>query len=238
VANAQKIPLSLSINQAMSRASESRVQQLGKCLPCSVVSVDGAMITVKFEVKADPLTLPQVKMPLFGPEYVRYPIQAGDKGFAISADAYLGQMSGLGDGTADLTVQPNLSTLAFMPCGNKNWRSVDHDAVVIYGPNGVVVQDADQNCTLTLTPSGYTIDLGSNPWTITAGGITITGSGNMAIDLGANLLDITSSMVTIHGDLTVTGTINFGPSGTGAATHHHSGVQVGIAQSGPPVAGT
>ena len=238
MANAQKIPLGLSLNQAMSRASESRVQQVGKCLPCSVVSVDGAMITVKFEVKADPLTLPQVKMPLFGPEYVRYPIQAGDKGFAISADAYLGQMSGLGDGTADLTVQPNLSTLAFMPCGNTGWRSVDHDAVVIYGPNGVVVQDADQNCTLTLTPSGYTIDLGSNPWTITAGGITITGSGNMAIDLGANLLDITSSMVTIHGDLTVTGTINFGPSGTGAATHHHSGVVVGGGTSGAPVPGT
>ena len=238
MANAQKIPLSLSLNQAMSRASESRVQQIGKCLPCSVVSVDGAMITVKFEVKADPLTLPQVKMPLFGPEYVRYPIQAGDKGFAISADAYLGQMSGLGDGTADLTVQPNLSTLAFMPCGNKNWRNVDGDAVVIYGPNGVVVEDADQNCTLTLTPSGYTIDLGTNPWTITSGAITITSSGTGTIDLGANPLNITSSLVTINGDLVVTGTISFGPSGTGAATHHHSGVQVGIAQSGPPVAGT
>ena len=236
--NAQKIPLNISISQAMAQRTEGRVQQLGKCLPCSVVSVDGAMITVKFEVNADPLTLPQVKMPLFGPEYVRYPIQAGDKGFAISADAYLGQMSGLGDGTADLTVQPNLSTLAFMPCGNKNWRSVDGDAVVIYGPNGVVVQDADQNCTLTLTPSGYTIDLGTNPWTITSGAITITSSGTGTIDLGANPLNITSSLVTINGDLVVTGTISFGPSGTGAATHHHSGVQVGIAQSGPPVAGT
>lgn len=238
MANAQKIPLGLSLNQAMARASESRVQQLGKCLPCSVVSVDGAMITVKFEVKADPLTLPQVKMPLFGPEYVRYPIQAGDKGFAISADAYLGQMSGLGTGTADLTVQPNLSTLAFMPCGNTGWRAVDHDAVVIYGPNGVVVQDANQNCTLTLTPSGYTIDLGSNPWTITAGAITITSSGTGTINLGANPLNITSSLVTINGDLMVTGTINFGPSGTGAATHHHSGVVVGGGTSGAPVPGT
>jgi hypothetical protein len=216
MANAQKIPLVLSLNAAMSRASESRVHQLGKCLPCSVVSVDGALITVKFEVKADPLTLPQVQMPLFGPEYVRYPIQAGDKGFAISADAYLGQMSGLGDGTADFAVQPNLSTLAFMPCGNKNWRSVDHDAVVIYGPNGVVLQDANQTCTITLTPSGVVINLGSNPLTITAQNITLDSAGN----------------------LVVKGNITWGATPTHAETHTHSGVQTGLGTSGPPVAGT
>jgi len=200
------------------RSAQNRVQQLGKCLPCSVVSVDGALITVKFEVKADPLTLPHVKMPLFGPEYVRYPIQAGDKGFAIAADAYLGQMSGLGDGSADLSVQPNLSTLSFMPCGNKNWRSVDHDAVVIYGPNGVVLQDAQQTCTITLTPSGVTLALGSNPLTITASNVTLDSSGNLKV----------------WGNVTWAQ----GSTPTTAETHHHSGVTTGIGSSGPPVPGT
>ena len=236
--NSQKIPVALSLHQAMNRSAENRVSLISKCLPCSVVSVEGAIITVKFEVKSDPIVLPQVKMPLFGPEYIRYPIQTGDKGFAISADAYLGQMSGLGEGTADLSIQPNLSTLSFMPCGNKNWETVDANAVTIYGPNGVVVRDTQKNCTLTLTPDGYTIDLGTNPLDATTGSITVTAGGTVTLNLGANPLNITSSLVTINGNLKVTGTIDWGPSGTGAATHHHSGVATGIAQSGPPVAGT
>ncbi|HEY4153502.1 MAG TPA: hypothetical protein VGM38_09295 [Pseudolysinimonas sp.] len=233
--NSQKVPLVLSLNQAMSRASESRVQQIGKCLPCSVVSVDGAMITVKFEINADPLSLPQVKMPLFGPEYVRYPIQAGDKGFAISADAYLGQMSGLGSGTADFSQQPNLSTLAFMPCGNTGWRSVDSNAVVIYGPNGVVLQDADQTCTITLTPTGLTIDLGSQTFSVTSGAITVNTAGQpVTFNMGG-------ATFTIDGNLRVTGSTIGGFGGADAIniqTHHHSGIQAGAAQSGPPVAGT
>jgi hypothetical protein len=214
--NSQKIPVVLSLNQAMGNAAQTRTQLTGRCLPCSVVSVDGAIVTVKFEVQADPIVLPQVKMPLFGPEYIRYPIQVGDKGFAISADAYLGQMSGLGDGVASLRTQPNLSTLSFMPCGNKNWRSVDKDALVLYAPNGCVLQDSNQTCTFTLTPSGIVIDLGSNNLTITAGNITLDSSGN----------------------LVVKGNVTWGATPTTAETHHHSGVSVGIAQSGPPVAGT
>lgn len=233
--NAQKIPLSLSLNQAMSHAADSRVSLIGKCLPCSVVSVDGAIITVKFEVKADPLTLPQVKMPLFGPEYIRYPIQAGDKGFAISADAYLGQMSGMGDGTADLTTQPNLSTLSFMPCGHKEWSSVDKDAVTIYGPNGVVLRDKDSHCTITLTPSGLTIDLGTNTFDVTCGAITVNTAGQPVT------FNMAGGTFTIDGNLHVTGTTIGGFGGADAIniqTHHHSGIQAGLAQSGPPVAGT
>jgi len=214
--NAQKLPMLLSLNSAMVRSSENRVQQLGKCLPCSVVKVEGAIVTVKFEIKSDPITLPQAKMPLFGPEYVRYPIQEGDKGFAISADAYLGQMSGLGTGTADLSGQPNLSTLVFMPCGNKDWSDVDKDAVTIYGPNGVVLRDKDSTCTVTLTPNGIVIDLGSNPLTITAQNITLDNAGN----------------------LVVKGDVTWGATPTHAISHTHTGVQAGTAVSGPPVPGS
>jgi hypothetical protein len=214
--NAQKLPMLLSLNQAMGRSTDNRAQQFGKCLPCSVVKVEGAIVTVKFEVKSDPITLPQAKMPLFGPEYIRYPIQEGDKGFAISADAYLGQMSGLGTGTADLATQPNLSTLAFMPCGNKDWREVDKDQVVIYGPNGVLLEDAQEGCKLTLTPDGIVIDLGSKPLTINAQNITLDNAGN----------------------LVVTGDVTWGATPTHATTHTHTGVQAGTAVSGPPVPGS
>jgi hypothetical protein len=214
----QVLPLARSIGFAGQVAAQNRVQRLGQSYPCSVVSVDGALITVKFEVKADPFTLPQVQMPLFGPEYIRYPIQVGDKGIAISADIYIGQMSGMGpdNQTADLTEPPNLSTLVFLPIGNKTWRSVDHDAVVVYGKNGVVLQDGQQTCTITLTPNGVTLALGSNPLTITAQNITLDSSGN----------------------LVVKGDVTWGAVPTHASTHHHSGVQTGAGASGPPVAGT
>jgi hypothetical protein len=216
--NAQILPLGRSIGYAGEVAAQNRAQRLGRCYPCSVVSVDGALITVKFELQSGPFNFPQVQMPLFGPEYIRYPIQPGDKGMAISADVYIGQMSGMGpDGTtADLSEQPNLSTLVFLPIGNKTWSSVNKDAVTIYGPDGVVLRDKASHCTITLKPNGVTISLGSNPLTITAQNITLDSSGN----------------------LTVKGDVIWGATPTHASTHHHSGVSVGIAQSGPPVPGT
>ena len=175
--NAQKVPLAQSIGLAAQRASESRVQRLGKVLPCSVVSVDGALITVKFEMSAAPQTLPQVQMPLFGPEYIRYPIKAGDKGVAVAADAYIGQMSGMGSGVADWREPPNLGALVFLPIGNKTWSAVDARAVTIYAPNGVVLRDTDSKVTLTLTPTGVAIDLHNNGnITISNGNLHVTGA--------------------------------------------------------------
>lgn len=218
----QLLPLARSIGYAGEVASQNRIQRVGRCYPCSVVSVSGALVTVKFEMNADPFTLPQVQMPLFGPEYVRYPIQQGDKGFAIAADAYLGQMSGMGPSgqVADLTEQPNLSTLVFMPIGNKNWRAVDHNAVVIYGPNGVVLQDSGQACTITLTPNGASINLGSNPLTITAQNCILDSSGNLAV-IGEVVAKAGSPSTEVH-----------------LSTHETSQVQHGTQVSGPPVPGT
>jgi hypothetical protein len=163
--NFQKTPLVSSLNQFATAKAQDAIQQLGKALPCSVVSVQGAIITVKFEVQSG-FTLPQVTVPLFGPEYIRYPIQSGDKGVVFAADAYLGGMSGLGGGVADLTPRNNLTTLVFFPIGNKNWQAVDPQSVVIYGPNGVVIETKDQSISLTLTPSGIVIQ----------GNVTIQGS--------------------------------------------------------------
>lgn len=156
--NVQKTPLQRSLIEVATARIKNATEQFGKALPCSVIAVSGAIVTVKFEVNAGVQTLPPVTMPLFGPEYIRYPIQVGDKGFSVPADVFLGQMSGLGTGVADFSQRGNLSTLVFLPMGNKHWAPVDKDKVVIYGPTGVVIRTANSSVTITATEDKVTIE--------------------------------------------------------------------------------
>lgn len=159
--NAQKTSLARSLERFAQRKVEAALDLLGQALPASVVTVHSSgIVTVKFELTNVPFTLPQIKVPILGSEYVRLPIQAGMKGMVIAADAYLGGMSGLGGGTADLTPRPNLSNLAFVPLGSTGWSPTeDPNALVLYGPNGVVIRDEGKQAMLTLTPSGIDVAL-------------------------------------------------------------------------------
>jgi hypothetical protein len=169
--NHLKTPLAASLNVFAKNKINDSFQLTGKALPCSVVSVVGSIVTVKFEINSQ-FTLPNVTMPLFGPEYIRYPIQTGCKGIAIPADAYIGGMSGLGGGVSDLSRRANLSTLSFLPIGNTEWSSVDPNAVTIYGPNGVVLRDTGGNSTFVLTPTSITM-IGKNSVTVESGGTSL-----------------------------------------------------------------
>jgi hypothetical protein len=107
-------------------------------------------------------TLPKIKLPIYGPEYIRWPFQKGAKGVMISSDLTLDGMSGLGEGTARLTVQPNLSTGVFVPVGNTSFADTDDpNATVMYGPNGVILRDSDKKSVLTLTPKTLQYALGN-----------------------------------------------------------------------------
>jgi hypothetical protein len=131
--NTYKTPLNNSLNIFADGKIDAANAMNGKSLPCSVVSVKGAMITVKFELKTDTTyTLPQVTVPLAGAEYIRYPIKEGDKGFVTSASASLSAMSGQGDNASSLVLQGNLSALVFIPFGNVYWVNVDPTSVTIY----------------------------------------------------------------------------------------------------------
>lgn len=154
--NALKTPLTKSLPQLAERTALQAIRRTGRALPCSVTKVSGAIVTVKFEVQSG-FTLNPVTMPLFGPEYIRYPIQKGDKGFTVPSDVYLGGVSGLGGGTADMSQRGNLSTLVFLPIGSKTWSEVDPNAVTIYGPNGAVMRDTNSRSTVILTPQGIII---------------------------------------------------------------------------------
>lgn len=170
--NAQKKPIGQSLNKFARERATDQIQSLGKALPASVVSVRGAIVTVKFEVASD-YTLPNVTIPLIGSEYARPPIQAGCKGVVFPSDAYLGGVSGLGGGTAGLTPRGNLTALVFAPIGNSGWTVVDGNAFVMYGPNGVVLRDSNSLCVITLTPSGIAIALPGGGNIVVSGGDVI-----------------------------------------------------------------
>ncbi|MBL0907801.1 hypothetical protein G5645_07305 [Pectobacterium carotovorum] len=184
----QKLSLARNMNRFMDQRLEEAFQIAGQVLPASIVSQSGNMVTVSFELHDTPYVFPQVTIPLFGPEYIRYPMQSGDKGIVIPADAYLGGVSGQGGGVADLTPPANLSALVFLPISNTEWDGVDGKVLTMYGPEGVTIRDAGSNTTFLLTPQSITIatpdsfkvTVGGTVLTLTQGGWSLTGqSGNI-----------------------------------------------------------
>ena len=73
----QKLNYSVTDNQTAKDQGKGRVHNVPKRLPVSVVSIDptNTIITLKFETDGLPFTLPNVTVPLTGPEYIRYPIK-------------------------------------------------------------------------------------------------------------------------------------------------------------------
>lgn len=203
----QKTPLARTLNQFAERKVRGVIALTGQSLPASVVTVvSSGIVTVKFELVDVPYTLPNLTCPIFGPEYVRYPIQPGCLGFVVPADAYLGGVSGLGGGSADLKPRANLSTLVFFPIGNKNWSQTDDpNKLVLYGPDGVVIRDLAKKNTLTVGSTEVTLDL-------TAGSLVITVPNGQNVTInGAAIVNIPSGETAqVNGNLAVSGNLELG----------------------------
>lgn len=195
--NSQKTPIVHSLNDMARKRALDQIQLTGKNLPASVVSVAGSIVTVKFEIASGVFTLPKVTIPLFGPEYIRYPMQAGDKGVVLAMDARIGAMSGLGGGMATLDQPANLSALVFLPIANTEWASVDPQSVVVRGPNGVVLMDEASGSVFTLTPTS----------------VTIQSAGSITLLCGTSKLQLTPTSYLIQGS---TGEITDGVNATSA----------------------
>lgn len=143
----QKTPLVATLNRFTEAAQKAGQQLLGKAVPASVVSVDpsNTIVTVKFELQSL-YTLPHVTCPVFGPEFLRYPLRAGVLGMVVSADYYMGGMSGLGGGIATLDKLANLSTCVFFPVGNiGNTPTPNANAGVLYGPDGAILTNENRD---------------------------------------------------------------------------------------------
>lgn len=171
-----KMPQGTSLNALATRRAYQATQMTGRALPCTVVAVvSSGIVTVNFQVNAAPYTLPQVTIPVQAWEYIRYPIQVGDKGFTVPADVRIGNISGLGGGIPGLDQPANLSALSFVPIGNAAWSETDDpDAVVIYGPNGVIARTQDGATSLTVNSDGVTVEGGD--MTVTADHIALNGN--------------------------------------------------------------
>lgn len=157
MSNAQKSALVQSLANFQANAINSNEKISGKALPCHVVAVDGAIVTVQFDILPSVATLPQITIPVFGFEYIRYPIQIGDKGVTVPASVSLRGVSGLGVGMADMSRPPSLTALFFMPVANAGWSKEDPKKIVLYGPDGAILKTKDGSSSVTVEPDIVTV---------------------------------------------------------------------------------
>jgi len=176
--NHLKTPFNFSMNRFAAQKVADGIHLSGKSLPCRVTEViSSGIVRIAFEVDPGPWTLPSVVVPVLMSRYVRLPVQIGDEGVAMAADAFLGGVTGLGAGLASIqAAPPNLACLVFCPLGNMAWSSVDLDAAVITAPHGFVLQDDAADVSIVGNASGLTLTLGSNSIALTSSGIAITGT--------------------------------------------------------------
>lgn len=215
----QKSPFAKSVNSFVDRKLSDFQQGLGQVLPCRVTKVEGAIVTVNFEVLPNSkLTIPPVTCPIAESTYVRLPVQVGDYGIVMAADARLGGISGLGLGKAPLVHTSNLGALVFMPIGNKNWSAVDPNAVNINAPNGAVIRDTNNKCVITLTPTGVVTTIGGTTFTINGTSVIAT-NGASTIVMDADSIDFTSPQINLNGVIGLNGPVtqNANPYGTTAS---------------------
>ena len=234
-----KNPQYTTIPSAIQKRVVDAIQLEGKSLSCHVTAINGALITVQFDLN-DIYTLPQITVPLFGPEYIRYPIKVGDLGFCQAVDVSVSYTSGQGGGPPNLSDPASLEALYFMPMGNENWVAVDPRQVTVYAPNGVLIRDTTSAAQINLHPGDIKITLGDSTWEMTASGVTVTTDTYTVnapmIILNGNLTQGTESggyPATLQGPITVIHDVVAG--GKSLITHIHGGVQTGSGDTGEPV---
>jgi hypothetical protein len=96
-----------------------------------------------------------MKMAVATSRYCRAPIKIGDQGFATTADAYLGGVTGLGSGNATLTRRANLAALVWVPLGNVSFSSIDPTSMHLESQNGLFTVDV-ANSGIKLAYNGTT----------------------------------------------------------------------------------
>ncbi|WP_320734469.1 phage baseplate protein [Enterobacter sp. 214E4] len=89
-------------------------------------------------------------------EYIRYPIQTGDRGVTVAADVSLRGVSGLGTGIASRALSFSLVPLFFVPLSNAGWTKEDANKIVLYGPDGGILKTADGASSITVEPGKIT----------------------------------------------------------------------------------
>lgn len=183
MSQAVKKPIAISLGETIKNRIFDASQLQGKALPCSVLASDGNFVTVNFEIVTN-FTLPNVTIPIARTKYLSLPIQVGDTGLAIPADALLGGITGESGVAATMQLPSNLGALLFVPVGNKAFSLVSPLQVAIAGPNGVVLSTEDMTNILTISTTGMTmvspttisLVCGGSSFIMTPSAINLTGA--------------------------------------------------------------
>jgi hypothetical protein len=214
--NYDKLWVQKSANQLAINRAQQAIQNLGRALPCRVVSVSGAIVTVAFEVNAAPLTLKNITIPKAESPWIRMPTQVDDKGWTVPADAYLSGVSGLGGGVANLTRPGNFSALVFVPISNAGSGPIDPNAAQVQGPNGAIIRATTGTTSEIVTnTSGTTVTFGTSTVTLNA--------SETALAYGTTSLVLNASGITMtFGGQTITlGSGGFLINGQSYINHDH-----------------
>jgi hypothetical protein len=220
---------------------------LGKALPCSVVKVADRNVTVKFEMETDQ-PLSEVTIPVAYSEYVRLPIQPGDKGLAIPGDVSIGDISGLGGSISNFNPIGNLQALVFHPISRQAFQSEAGDYVTLYGPTGVLAKTKDGKNFVKVNGDGVRIQKGSDVYVnVVNDGVTIYCHG-IHIVVNAQGIEFHGPVsawpdgggaaITINGDINIIGTMThtgtYMNNSINMTEHVHGGVQSGGSSTDVP----
>lgn len=160
----QKHPFDEALGRHTRYEIESAQWLLSKSWPASVVSADGTntIVTVKIEIEQPNYTFPLITCPVYGPQYIRWPIKPGDKGVMFCADYGIGAMSGLGTGVAKMAPVGSLGAGVFFPVGNTDFiETPNPNATVIYGPDGVIIKATEGDTRVSVDAKGNVVIYGA-----------------------------------------------------------------------------
>lgn len=173
----QKSPFAVTMTNYIQSKIDANQENFGWQLPCRVVAVNGAIVTVAFEIdQSNGFTFPQVECAIAESTYVQIPVQVGDFGICIAANARLGGINGLGSGVAPLTTPLNLEGLVYLPISSANWDTLDPNAVVINAPNGAIIRTINGNSIVTISETEISLAFGSTTVTLNSSGVSINGT--------------------------------------------------------------
>lgn len=237
MSDSQKFPFLKAFNNVIQTGAQDRAEMSGRSLPCHVVAVDGQIVTVQFDMLPDGTKYPQVTIPIATFEYVRYPIQKGDKGVTVAADVSLRGVSGLGTGIASRALTFSLVPLFFVPLSNSGWTKEDPNKIVLYGPDGAILKTADGASSITVEPGKITQK--ANAVYLTAPDIYLTGTIHLNGPIVQDPEQMSSTTATLIGPVNVTNDVVAGGVSLMGHPHDVEGVQPGGATipSQPPTPG-
>ena len=170
----EKLWFGNSLNQAAIARASDAIMRTGKSLPCIVQAVQGSFVTVAFAVDASPWVLQAVTIPKAEGPWIRSPTQVGDPGVAISADVFLGNISGQTAEVPNMRRPGNLGALMWLPVASKAYPAVNPNQAIAVGPDGAVIGTADGSTQIAITNGIITITAGGKTWSFNGSGFTMS----------------------------------------------------------------